>query len=171
MTTVLLGACNNEEERPEAVEQTEQEQENEVDHEALNEPQDLIGDGERVLGSEYVEEDFRLYLNSEEHDLEYSSTLSFVVENESDEDLILSASVSLSQLVDGDYSHLDEVALDESYVVQENSSDKISVDLNQWDVEPDTGYRINIDVVDYDEDVHLEFYTGLIDEINGNVTE
>lgn len=148
----LLGACVNV-----ADEEQSYNSENDVMHHELNQPHDLIGDGERFLNSEYKTDDMRVFLNSETYDLEYTATLRLVVENNGKKSIEVGDTFHLTQ---GELS-LGERAMYEPVQVGEGVTEYINVDLMMWGIVPDELYTIDLTVGG--EDVTLEFFTGDLD--------
>lgn len=148
----LLGACVNGADE----EQTHNSENDAAQHE-LNQPHDLIGDGERFLNSEYKTDDMRVFLNSETYNLEYTATLRLVVENNGKKPIEVS---DIFHLTHGELS-LGEQAMYEPVQVDEGATEYINVDLMMWGIVPDELYAIDLTVGG--EDVTLEFFTGDLD--------
>lgn len=149
----LLGACAN----VTSEEPVTDDSENDVVHQDLDQPHDLIGDGERLLNSEYKTDDMRVFLNSETYDLVYTSTLRLVVENKGKKSIEVNETFHLTQ---GELS-LGERAMYEPVQVDEGVTEYINVDLMMWGIVPDELYTIDLTVDG--EDVTLEFFTGDLD--------
>lgn len=151
LSVVLLGACaNGTSEDP----VTDDRASDIHYHQDLNQPRDLIRDGERFLNSEYKTDDMRVFLNSETYDLEYTSTLRLAVENKGEKPIEVSDTFHLTQ---GELP-LGEQEMYEPVKVDEGVTEYINVDLMMWEIVPDEFYTIELTVGD--EDVTLEFFTG-----------
>ena len=153
LSAVLLGACANDT----SEEPVTDDSASDVLHHELNQPHDIIGDGERLLNSEYKTDDMRVFLNSETYDLAYTSTLRLVVENKGEKPIEVSDTFHLTQ---GELP-LGEQAMYEPVQVDEGVTEYINVDLMMWEIEPDELYTIDLTVGG--EDVTLEFFTGKLD--------
>ena len=161
LSVVLLGACANDtSEEPVTDDST-----SDVLHHDLNQPYDIIGDGERLLNSEYKTDDMRVFLNSETYDLEYASVLRLVVENKGEKPIEVDNAFHLTQgelsLGEQAMLPLGEQVKYETIQVDEGVTEYFNVDLMMWEIVPDELYTIDLTVDG--EDVTLEFFTGDLD--------
>lgn len=125
-------------------------------HELIDEPQDLMDTTERELDSIYETDTVRVYLNSEEYDLDHTSTLRIVIENNSDTQIVVSDLVTLYH----DGESLGDITLDKPVLVDDGVSAYISIDLTSWTMQPDELYGLQL-LVD-DRPARLVFYTGTL---------